>query len=149
MGRDWFDWVSLAFNSLATTGGIVGLFVAIRAYKVAKSQGRKSFEVEILRELIALTQDNEFRLSLKESPMMAYAVGVVTARLAMLPDSDLLFWRRLGKSWLMPPVHWLLDEAVELDEVIPLEADNHDGNLNLVVDVLHRDALRSIKQRMI
>ncbi|WP_157745740.1 hypothetical protein [Micromonospora purpureochromogenes] len=52
MERDWFDWASLVFNTLATSAGLAGLFIAVRAYKVAKEQGRKTFELELLRDML-------------------------------------------------------------------------------------------------
>lgn len=51
MHRDWFDWASLIFNTLATSAGLVGLFIAIGAYKIARDQQRNAYDLEILREL--------------------------------------------------------------------------------------------------
>ncbi|WP_433537588.1 hypothetical protein ACQPZK_07535 [Micromonospora sp. CA-249363] len=61
MERDWFDWASLIFNMTATSAGLIGLFVAVRAYKVAKAQHRTSFDLRILEELEEILFNPKFR----------------------------------------------------------------------------------------
>ncbi|MEU4815291.1 hypothetical protein AB0G03_06550 [Micromonospora aurantiaca] len=65
MERDWFDWASLIFNTLATSAGLVGLFIAIRAYKVAKNQQLTTYDLEQLRRLHDIANSYRFRRAFK------------------------------------------------------------------------------------
>ncbi|WP_433114259.1 hypothetical protein [Micromonospora sp. CA-246542] len=63
--RDWLDYAGFVFNILATAAGLFGLFLAIKAYKVgirayevsadsysvAQDQGRRTLELDFLKEL--------------------------------------------------------------------------------------------------
>ncbi|MFG3579226.1 hypothetical protein [Micromonospora chersina] len=60
MHRDWFDWASLIFNTLATSAGVVGLFIAIRAYKLTQAQNRLTHELALLNQLQAIIDKPNF-----------------------------------------------------------------------------------------
>lgn len=98
MERDWFDWASLIFNTLATSAGLVGLFIAVRAYKVAKEQGRKTFELEILRELATLVDD---AVDKHTDPSSDGSLPKINAReysrLLLLPEGEFPVWFALAR----------------------------------------------------
>ncbi|MER5605197.1 hypothetical protein AB0F93_14070 [Micromonospora tulbaghiae] len=149
MHRDWFDWLSLIFNTLATTGGLIGLFVAVRAYKVAKQQGQADFEVEVLRELMVLVQDRRVASDIYDDPRAAFFRNGLNVRLKMLPGAKLPTWRKLAIS-----DHFPKDDFE--DELIPAE-DLHielGGNIfreleiSGLISLLHREALLAIREHM-
>ncbi|MFG3579227.1 hypothetical protein [Micromonospora chersina] len=104
----WLEYAGFVFNVLATAAGLVGLFLAIKAYKVgvqayevsaesykvAKEEGRKNFELEILRELrshLDAAVDSEHWAA--ENPGLPRTKTGVFSALLALPPGDLPLWR--------------------------------------------------------
>lgn len=146
MERDWFDWASLVFNTLATTGGLVGLFVAIRAYKVAKGQGRRTSEVEILRELLLLDEKPGFRESFRESPAEAFHAHGIHERLAALPLDELPTWKSLRFALSLPSVNAVDKPATCVDARMANEHPEVYVAVKLS-SAMTREALTAIRRR--
>ncbi|MET7881289.1 hypothetical protein ABZS52_30685 [Micromonospora profundi] len=154
MERDWFDWTSLIFNILATAAGLFGLFLAIRAYKigvnayqVAKNQGRNSFETQRLRELLALTLDDEARDELLFEPNMAFGRLGVRARLAMLPKAELPIWRELGRFSELPAVQEIAPQYAKDLWEIPVHR-RRDYEESLIANCLRKEIYDAIRVRV-
>jgi hypothetical protein len=123
--RDLFDWLGFGFNVLASIAGIVGLFVAIQAYKAAhranrialearqdaerlakeqaleserliKEQGRKAFDLEVLREL-GQTLDRLY-LDAWLMDSMDFRVGITTKLLLLSTMVEIPTWMDVAQS---------------------------------------------------
>ncbi|MET8354010.1 hypothetical protein [Micromonospora sp. NPDC005206] len=108
MKRDWFDWASLVFNTLATSAGLVGLFLAVKAYRVgikayevsaesyrvAKEQGRKTFELEILRELTSLLDEALDMVAGEKTVRLPPIKAAAASRVWLLPSEEMEVWLR-------------------------------------------------------
>ncbi|MFJ8833817.1 hypothetical protein [Micromonospora aurantiaca] len=112
MERDWLDYTGYVFNVLATSAGLFGLFLAIKAYRVgvqayevsaesyrvAKEQGRKTFELSLLTELNSelsrVTNNKEWQGpgSLPKFNSMIYSV------LLTFPRGELPLWDLIARS---------------------------------------------------
>ncbi|MEU4477310.1 hypothetical protein AB0F68_04450 [Micromonospora sp. NPDC023966] len=97
MHRDWIDYAGFIFNALATTAGLFGLFLAIRAYQVAKAAGSTAFELEILRELSNLLDGIVNRDERGEAGLLPQIDGSVLSKVWLLPEDDLPVWNLLTK----------------------------------------------------
>lgn len=93
--RDWFDWASLIFNTLATSAGLVGLFIAVRAYRIAKRQNRYAFESILLKELLDIAENREFMDRLMKHGLETISEFQIKSRLDLLPPDYLPTWRTL------------------------------------------------------
>ncbi|MBG6099802.1 hypothetical protein ACLQ3D_20980 [Micromonospora vinacea] len=101
MERDWLDYAGFVFNTLATTVGVVGFFIAVNAYRLAKQQGRKTFELEVLRELTLeldrmMEDAEEFP---RRSPLPRLSPGAL-GRIHLLPEVEVQAWRFLHEVML-------------------------------------------------
>ncbi|MBE1485596.1 hypothetical protein [Plantactinospora soyae] len=82
MDKDLFG---LILDATATSAGVFAMFLALRAYEIAKRQGRQNLELEILRDLATLLGDpgTEFdhtrALSLLSFIGMRYREGEMSA----------------------------------------------------------------------
>lgn len=162
----WLDYAGFMFNVLATAAGLFGLFLAIKAYKVgvqaygvsaesyrvSKEQGRKTFEVEALRELMVLIQDPRVHRAIVSEPRGAFFRHGITVRIKMLPEKDLPSWHRLSMCWSLPQSRefapgWLgppeffypHQEGLEVTEELEL------GN---ILSLLHSEALEAMRKRI-
>ncbi|MEU2611814.1 hypothetical protein ABZ570_09560 [Micromonospora sp. NPDC007271] len=109
MTRDWFDYAGFVFNILATSAGVVGLFLAVKAYKVAKAAGKTAFELEILREMAYVLEDRGKRAEMmdrmREHPGDALHEAGLFARMVLIaPRTDLTLWWVVAKSNLLSHV---------------------------------------------
>ena len=115
--RDWLDYAGFIFNALATSVGVVGFFIAIKAYKIAKEQGRKTFELELLRELND-SLEREISDDGSHSEIPEPTIGQIS-RLAMLPTAEFTLWHAVhkfhdqGESKAAVLNHPLVSEAAE------------------------------------
>jgi len=91
--RDWFDYTALIFNVLASVAAVVALYLALRAYRIAKEQGRKTFELEALREIVRLFHDVEQEKEFAGAVSMANRT--VGPYIVMLPEGELPVWEAL------------------------------------------------------
>jgi hypothetical protein len=171
----WIDITGLVVDSLAGLAGIVALFMAVAAYKVAKRQSRYNFEVEILRELaLLLEKDSDLQNRLATGDWSRSPIAdAVQRRLALLPSQELLMWKRLfddlnaNKLYVEYMIHNMLREGehtvlqlgvgtyfheVKLRNGITLQVDpKHrldEGTLSFVViQSLDREILNAIRRR--
>ncbi|MER5605196.1 hypothetical protein AB0F93_14075 [Micromonospora tulbaghiae] len=113
MERDWLDYTGYVFNATATAAGLFGLFLAIKAYRVgvkayevsaesyrvAKDQGRKAFELEILRELRSqLDEVVDSGPWGEHHPALPNTKAGVYSALLALPKEELPLWRMVTKN---------------------------------------------------
>lgn len=97
-GHDWFDFLGIGLSTLV---GLIGLFLAYRAYRVganayrvAKEQGRRTFELEIMRELTTGLDSALIAEKQDERNNLLPGIGHVTfSRLPLLPKDELPLWR--------------------------------------------------------
>jgi len=89
--RDWFDYTGFVFNALASLGTILALLYAVRAdrksdraIKLSIEQGRRAFELEILRELFGIAERLR-NLDRANGPEIYRAVSV---RVLLLPSDE-------------------------------------------------------------
>ncbi|MFJ8833818.1 hypothetical protein [Micromonospora aurantiaca] len=150
----WLDYAGFLFNSVATVAGLAGFFLAIRAYRVgvdayrvAKEQGRRSFETQLLRELLALTLDDEAREDLLLEPNMAFGRWGVRAHLAMLPKSELPIWRELGRFAEMPAVQEIAPQYAKDLWEIPVHR-RRDYEESLIANCLRKEIYDAIRERV-
>ncbi|MET8354011.1 hypothetical protein [Micromonospora sp. NPDC005206] len=151
MERDWFDYLSLTFSTLATAGGLVGLFVAAAAYKVARQQGRHTFELGILRELSSEIERavaaGEFR---NEEHTYSPSANVFT-RVMIFRKDELPVWYFLAEHDRPAEVEEFLLKVQELgDKLKGYQNEEGYGAKHLgavVATALYDDLLKAIKAR--
>ncbi|MBE1485593.1 hypothetical protein [Plantactinospora soyae] len=95
MDNVWVELAGFVFDAVSGLGAIAALVIAVMAYKVAKRQGKQTFEIEVLRELaLMIEKDPKIGMRIVESepgvPPIAESAGV---RLALLPKHELPLWR--------------------------------------------------------
>lgn len=169
MDRDWLDYATFGFTVVSGTGGLVGLFLAVKAYgvahdsyKVARGQARKSFEIEVLRELDRLLplDDNSVHEDPQDCSFLERMMSSeIRSGLLHIPPSELPFLAYLNRveAKLMLVVDQ--DAAVkELDELLVnrdphLANDSGRGILKrfrwaLVVGLARKEIHAAIKARM-
>ncbi|MGC5330985.1 hypothetical protein [Micromonospora sp. DT62] len=147
MERDWFDWASLIFNTLATTGGLVGLFVAVRAYKVAKSQGRKTFELEILRELSGLLdRSGELHSEPDRQDWLPTITAQQFARMQLLHEEEFPFTRALARYQAQGVADKEIADMPEVREM--LDSLRPRATLSMTAHaVMYHEILKAMKKR--
>lgn len=123
------DLAGLIFDALSGLAGVVALYISVRAYRVAqdsytvaREQGRKTFELEVLRELIAT-------LRRPDSPFSGQDVNSL---LAMLPYGELPKWTELNLRHILYRAEHKVDHPVAPEEVMDL----------------HIEAMAAMKERM-
>ncbi|MGC5330984.1 hypothetical protein [Micromonospora sp. DT62] len=157
----WLDYAGLVFNVLATAAGLFGLFLAIKAYRigvkayevsaesyrVAKDQGRRTLELQILRELLALTLDEEAIDDLLEEPNVAFGRLGVRVQLALLPASELMIWRELSRFAELPRAVEIAPQYAMSLAVIPAHR-RREYEKSLIANCLRRDIYDAVRQRV-
>jgi len=94
------DWIDFGINGVAALGGLLGLFLAIRAYKIAKATGRVTFELEALRELGRFVNGTILRRdqNMAQDPFTTIRLliyGNVRYLVALFPPGELPLWQHL------------------------------------------------------
>ncbi|WP_433114272.1 hypothetical protein [Micromonospora sp. CA-246542] len=147
MERDWFDWASLVFNTLATSAGVVGLFVAVRAYRLARRQGRATFEVQMLHELMLMTRDETISDHIGDSPVMAYRKHGIQARLEVLPKSELPTWWHIADCVSLPVLETFIVGFPYFGEE-PRGGTASTYEKNVALNQLRSEVIKALERRM-
>ncbi|MET7881290.1 hypothetical protein ABZS52_30690 [Micromonospora profundi] len=92
---DWMVYAGFVFDALASLAGVVAIFIAVRAYRVAKEQARTDFELEVLRGLLELTFDEGFREAMQSAVSETISRFGVRTKLRIFPLAELKAWRKL------------------------------------------------------
>jgi hypothetical protein len=96
VARDYVDWIVIIFGTASGVAGIVGLFIAIAAYRSTKQQAtearrliakerRTTFELEVLRDMLGVIDAHANSVDMPHY-----------TRLALIPPDELQFWRFLA-----------------------------------------------------
>jgi len=124
--------LAVVLEGVASLIGIAGLFVAIRAYQVAKKQTAKLWQLEILRELGQVLDDiyNSEPLSFGGTPVSypnftSNQISSTITRLELLhADSELPTWRQV------------------------IRAGGFSDDIDAELPAMHTELLKAIKGRM-
>ncbi|WP_433114257.1 hypothetical protein [Micromonospora sp. CA-246542] len=143
----WMVYAGFAFDALASSAGVIAIFIAVRAYKVAKRQGRVDLQLGALRELLQLTLNSEFREAVKSGPVQAISSFGVFVPLRMFNPDELGAWNALQGSVEMPA-------AVDLFRGAPMgriaAVKEHDDVFEefLIWEGLRNELYAAIERRM-
>ena len=147
------DWLNLGINGVAALGGLLGLFLAIRAYKIAKAAGRVTFELEALRELGRFVNENIMRRdqNMAQDPFTAIQLliyGNVRYLVALFPPGELPVWQHLcdGDSTFESAQELLDRKQPNLADLPKANDAAFWGRANVE---LHDEIIEAIKRRMI
>ncbi|MGK5737922.1 hypothetical protein [Micromonospora sp. URMC 103] len=165
------EMAGLIFNAVSSLVGLVALYLAVKAYRVAeesyrvaKDQGRSAFELEVLRDLALRFDENDFAERASRRPDGPLFSNDVFARLAMIPRVELPLWKAMSTGRLIDNMttgrsvdrttyadDYLRQLFAEKSPSMPADKVNEiiaEHRWNLVADQLQEEVRLAIKGRV-